>query len=248
MEAIFDLSEYSWIEDQLEKYLVNPREEGFRVWHIIPKGFQAYCKILPPIYEDSELSNDLRSWAEIQYKSEERRLLENRNTFPDFNFPAKRVLWKELAQLQGTQYTPQISKRDLWNSSWPIRYVGSASEGELPPEIASRLSKLLSVNGKNNEYFFSYVDGDDWKKPYSRLYKAAFSGQLRRIKMSEMFPGSVAYWWGANHDWCLCMDYDLDFAFFGGSKELVELLIIDNVLECIGIEINARYNTYWSMP
>ena len=55
-----------------------------------------------------------------------------------------------------------------------------------------------------------------------------------------MLPGTQAYWWGINRDWCLAIDFDSDFALFGGSKEFIELLLGDNFIECMRVEIDSK--------
>lgn len=239
IKEIKNISEYNWIEEGLEKWPENPTKDGFRIWHAIPKGFPAYCKILPPIYLDLDYSQDSRTWADIKRQSKDEFLLSNRLTFPKPNFKAQRILWKELAKLHKTPFTAQISDHHLWSYSWPIRYVSGGAEGEIAPEVAIRLSELLSTT-ISGEYFFSYFDGAVWNDCIRRIFKSSISSGIHILQMSEMLPGTQAYWWGIKRDWCLVVDYDSDFSFFGGSEDLIDQLSRDSIIECIRVEIDTR--------
>ncbi|MBL8077359.1 MAG: hypothetical protein JNM55_05305 [Anaerolineales bacterium] len=242
MEEIHDLSKYSWIEEQLEKITEHPKEDHIRVWHAIPKGFSAYCKILPPVYLDLDYADDLRTYADMDREKddEEMEVLGNREAFPEANFKAQRMFWKELTNLQGVSFTPQISVYDLFSYSWPIRYVNSGREGDLSTEVESQLSKLLSRHAKSKDYFVSYIDYEDIDNIHQRIYKSNLSSGLARISTRLLLPGTQIYWWGINRDWCLAVDFDIDFSFFGGSTELVGLLIKDDFIECIPVEIDSE--------
>lgn len=242
MEEINDLSEYNWIEEQLEKWPENPKEDRFKVWHAIPKGFPSYCKILPPIYLDLDYADDLRTYADMDREKDDKEMevLGNREAFPEANFKAQRISWKELASLQNTSFTPQISAYNLFSYSLPIRYVNSGREGDLSNEVESQLSKLLLRHAKIKDYFVSYIDYEDIDNIRQRIYKSNLSSGLARISTRLLLPGTQIYWWGANRDWCLAVDFDIDFSFFGGGTELVSLLIKDDFVECIPVEIDSE--------
>ena len=230
---------HNWIAEYLRKWIIweDKPTDGFRAKHLIQQDFNAYCKILNSVYVDLDIAEDTRTWNDVAFNSKEIRRLAERTPFSHPNFRAQRVRWAQLAREKGIVVTPQISL-EILGRSWPVRLV-APSEGEMDEETASRLTEVLTEHTRNGLYYVGYYTRDS-TTTIPDVLEGDLAEGLFTIDPSEVMPGDPVYWGAIDKGWCIALDYDSDFSLFAGSADLVKTLLNDPILECIGIDSDAR--------
>jgi hypothetical protein len=239
--------EHNWIAKYLRKWIIweDKPTDGFRAKHLIPQDFNAYCKILHSVYADLDIAEDARTWNDVAYNSEEYRRLAERTAFPRPNFRAQRIRWAQLAREKGIVVTPQISL-EILGRSFPVRLV-APYEGEMDEETASRLTEVLTQHTSNGSYYVGYY-AQDSTTAVPDVLEGNLAEGLFTIPPSEVMPGDPVYWGAIDKGWCIALDYDSHFSLFAGSADLVRLLLNDPILECIGIDDDARLYRDRTLP
>jgi len=239
--------EHNWIAEYLRKWIIweNKPTDGFRAKHLIPQDFSAYCKILHSVYVDLDVADESRTWNEVTYNSKEYRRLAERTTFSRPNFRAQRIRWVQLAREKGFVITPQIDL-DLVGRPWPVRLV-APSEGEMDEETASRLVEVLTQHTENGSYYVGYYTMES-TTAIPDVLEGNLADGLFRIRPRQVMPGDPIYWGATDRSWCIALDYDSEFSLFAGTADLVKALLNDPILECIGIDSDARLYRDRTLP
>jgi hypothetical protein len=258
MQELQDHSPIRWITDRpiSEVDFKHVKRGGAPVLNLIPQGFDAYCKILHPIYK-YDLSFDfpipltkqtsyndlwqLGKTMSVGGRRIDELAMELRNAQGD----GERVRWRELIDELGLTWVPEVNEHSLTfqsGGSWPF-YLEAPGEGYYEDDVLDRLLAILSeyTPGGTCYYYFDYMTTDD-------LEPRLFIGTLGEAKGA--FAGvrdyqRPTYWWAADQSWCLCSDYDLSFTLFGGPQAAVDAMLQDQIIEAIEIS-EATQLGYWA--
>lgn len=207
------------------------------VTRTVPKGFDAYVRILHPVPDADGGDTTWFHVAEVTGRQ-----------------PHALMQWHAL-----------VGSSDPFNfegSLWPH---GSPDDGNLAPEVLGPLCELLAGHTTTPEHcFFCLWEGWGWveRGPYTlpsgQLVPAAFSAEeLSRprvqhpgrkylllegpleaaLQIGDRHPGpfidpqSPNICWPQDHAWCLASEIDFDSTLVGGSTELVNSILNDPTFE-----------------
>jgi hypothetical protein len=201
-----------WIGPRLGRF-------GSGVGGVIPSGFEAYARILHPA---SDPAHELVRWGDV---AEAAGAVEH----PLMQFHSLVGLAEPAYQI----------KTPLWTGSSP-------SAGDLEPDS---LEALLDVLGRHtetpSECWFCLWEGYGWINASQRrhidlpqraylLYEGPLGAALEmgHSPTPEWFlPQSPNIFWPADQAWCVATEIDLPYTYVGGSRDLIDELLIDVRLE-----------------
>lgn len=224
LEQIRDASQVEWILRSLN-------ENGTRVSNLLPHGYDAYCKILHPIYES--IDDEPVSSKEVV------TLLKSREPFPKDRF--RRLSWSTLFKRYNLVWTPEISNYSF--NQWP-KNVMAPYEGWLEQDLAIALVQLLAAaTGTQDCYFYYDVLRTVFFDQKELLFKGKLADVLALnggdIELKSVGP-SPAYWWPEDKSWCLNTDWDLHFTLLAGNRDLVDNILASTALESVEVDLATR--------
>ena len=222
-----------WIAERLGPF-------GDSVTSVVPGGFEAYARILHPA-EEPAITGRLVRWREVSAWS-------GVVLRPDAQFhtialpierPATPAPWRgqgpregrlylpdadALAQvLRGFTTTPEECFFGLWGGyhfgGVPLVSQGSAPAAPFPDPIPTAVRQGPLVRLPVREYLL-------------------YSGPVEAISATaEIGHGQTANLaWPADHAWCVASEIDLAWTYVGGSKALIEQVLVDEHLEALRAE------------
>lgn len=254
-----DTSARSWFGTPTEK---SDPDEPYAVRHAVPERFEAYAKILHPIYElpdveDRELTWD--EWERARWEEEKRqgsdttegierelRKLRTWRSFPDSYEGAEQVSWRDLTERYGMAYVPELdnwSFKSAFGDSWP-RYLAGAHEGELDPREALALLDILRPHAKCKCRFW-FCWADTWTQKDYRADGVAegdlFDLPRAMVDREARWPTAI---WPVDESWFVCSDPDLDFTLVGGPRSLIDEILDTSKLEAFQVSPSMRIDRY----
>ena len=215
---------FEWIRSGREQFPYHKDSgwKGINVSGLLPQYFEAYAKILHSIGANYEnVDNPLTDRENAILKTPTCRELKSFVEALRSERRGPRIRWVELARLFGVPFQSEICHE--WfrimtrePGCWP-RFLFGPGEGILSTEELSEVTPILAeVTGKQDCFFrFSEIAFIATGKPI--LFCGAL-GELTKFLADGKYQLTPEYWWPANHSWCVCSDYDLDFTFVGGSR------------------------------
>jgi hypothetical protein len=244
---------FEWVRTGREELLPRdkPDWKSF-VFNLIPKGFDAYAKILHQIdanYEnlDNPLTGREIAILKIPPCTKLRLFLES------FRKAGRgpRIRWRELAQLFGVPYGPEIChewfRAIMGESGCWLRFLRGPDDGNLnAEELSAVLAVLQTYTGNQNSFFrlseIAFIATD---KPI--LFRGTLD-ELSAFLANAKYQLTPEYWWPADHTWCLCSDYDLTFTIVGGSRDMIDAVLKHPALESLEVTPQTRIDVYAPMP
>lgn len=234
MKEVQAMEPFLWIKEETDSLDENKERVGNFVSHCVPKRYEAYCKLLHPMYADANVTDRSVMRDESDDRVEDQARVQG-----------ERVLYKDLAKECGMQYTREISSGTFWRAfghHFPRNLIG-AEEGNIDEETCRRIMELLTPFTGNQPCYFHYffLKASDWTD--LNIDGKLFTGKLKEAQLlykNESVDGAPTYWWPEDKSWCVCTDYDLTFTLIGGTREIVDKFLADDFLECIEVESNTR--------
>ncbi len=220
---------FDWIQKETDQ--VNNTSSDWKgnvVTHCIPKRYQYFCKIFHRMYQDKNISNEQLLWRDCD---------------PNEEFVLGNLItYKELAEKYRLNYTKEFSTNSismLFNRSLP-RYLISPEEGDMEIDMVKEIVKNLNPfsQGKRCYFYYPFLKKRHWDGE-DQIFQGALE-EVLVLSTKEDPLGSPTYWWPEDKSWCLCTDFDLDFTLFGGTKEMVESILNNPLLEAIWVDSNTR--------
>ena len=166
--------------------------------------------------------------------------------------PTSRISWKEAANALGVPYAPQIKHSWFANrlqphpECWP-RFIYGPADGTLEADECRELtSALTTVTGEELCYFRLAAI-----PVIATNQNLLFTGTLNEVETffaNGQFQFTPEYWWPRDRSWCVCTDYDLEFTIVGGTSPLIDLLLRNDVLECIEVSSDIRVDYLTPVP
>lgn len=226
------------------------RMTRWRVRHDIPPIYDAYLKLLHPIWENLEVPDFEETWDAwdcVQRGPKPADLSPMLDAVwgvgtlqhgsPDHAFPARRILWRDLADRFGVRMRPTISAQAFSEAfpggSWPRRLVGP-SEGHLEPEDAAVLTSHLRRHTPAGWcwlyfWYLTISDGTD------RLFRADLSELPAAWLDHEKLHLSPTRWFPDDQSWSVYTDYDGSETLLGCSRGLADDLLADPRIEVVEV-------------
>lgn len=250
-----DTSARSWFEAAIEK--TDP-DERYAVRHVVPERFEAYAKILHPLFELPEIEDRTITWDEWERarREEEKRegtyapskLLQRLDQTtswmgsPGSFEGAHRISWRALTQRYGMKYVPELSHwsfKAAFGKSWP-RYLAGADEGALAAPEAWRLFECLrpQTDGKCR-FWFSW--SDSWIHEGEETEGVAegdlFDLPQAMVDREASWPTAI---WPLDQSWFVGSDVDLDCTLVGGPRALIDAILDASELETFEVSPSTR--------
>lgn len=247
-------TEFDWIRSGRRQLLTrrDPNWTGNFVSHLFPPGFEAHVKILHPIeakYDniDNPLSEREIALLKIPPCTEMQALLQALRE--DAKGP--RIRWKLLAHLLKVPFEPEICHE--WfrarlqdPACWP-RFLYGPDEGNLrADQLAEVLAILVPFTGSQECFFrFSEISFIGTDKPI--LFSGSLWGLVGFLAEGN-YQFTPEYWWPIDRSWCLCSDYDLNFTFVAGPRNLISSLLSKPILETLEVNSQTRIDSLVPIP
>lgn len=226
------------------------RMTRFRVRHDIPPIYDAYLKLLHPIRENLDVPDFEETWDAWDRARRDPKpaglspmldIVRGVGTLqrgcPDHAHPARRILWRDLADRFGVRMRPTISAHAFTEAfpggSWPRRLVGP-SEGHMEPEDAAVLTSHLRRHtpvGWCWLYFWCLTTKDGAQRLFrgdlSELPDAWVAHEMLRLSPTRWFPDDLS--------WSVYTDYDSTETLVGCSRRLADELLADSRIEIVEV-------------
>jgi hypothetical protein len=246
---------FEWIRNGRKKFV--PRTgsnwEGTAVACLIPNKFEAYAKILHTVEAnyaniDHPLTDRENVVLGIPSCDELKSFVETLRR----EHLGPRIRWQDLAKLLGVPFQAEIChewfRTIMTEPSCWSRLLSGPGEGFLDAEAFLEVVRILSPSVGNQECFFRFAE-----IPFIATHKPIlYSGPLDELKGflkgGDYRHLTPEYWWPTDRTWCLCSDYDLNFTFVAGSRELISTLLASAPLEVMEVSPETRVDSLAPIP
>ncbi len=257
MKRVTGRTEFAWIGDALGNRSQEDAAErpALTVGRFLPPVFEAYCKLLHPIYVDPDVSSGDITWDDAegrQSDSEIERLLgaslaslgvtKSVLVIGHHEVPegSPRVRWGELAKRWHVPVGPGLSfaalRRGFGRESWPRQFLGPR-QGSLDRPTCESLVRLLRPWTARSERVYFWYSWANTAHSAGR-FDVGWLDDLPRYFSNDDVSGSPEYWWPEGPSWCVFTDCDFAFTLVGGSHGLVDALLGDAEVECVPVASN----------
>lgn len=189
-----------------------------RVSSVIPRGFEAYVRVLHPVLIGDGSNKRYVQWCEI---------------LQDGEVPVRRATFKQVVAASGNQF--------LVGDAKPL-------DGTLPLPTAKALIDRLSRHFSTSELcWFAIWDGFWWQRDAGTVPDEVRLGGRLRLPQREYFlysgllEDALAFtpqieqtpnmWWPETRNWFVATDIDLEWTYVGGPEQLISDLLSDHRLE-----------------
>lgn len=234
MEENTEIQLSNWLEEHTDPpNNPAPGWKGNLVGNFVPKIYQAYCKVLQPMYVDQNVTDRSLMWT----------------TDNEAFARGERIFYRELARYYKLRYTKELSVNTILQAcgqNFP-RYLSGVDEGTIDEESCRRIvSVLRSSAGQPCFFYYDFLKTPDLSIENNYMGKL-FTGQLEEVLLlytDARVKGSPSYWWPADKSWCVWTDYDLTFTIIGGPQMLIDAFVADDFLECIKVDVTTRIDRY----
>jgi hypothetical protein len=201
---------------------IGPRLHPFNqdTGSVVPEGFKAYCRIFHPdgpLYPDASF----RSWTEIAESN-------GRIAHPNMQF-----------HMINRPVGSPVPDR-LKSGSGP-------SEGNLPPRERQQLVELLrpETDTPNDCWFcvwegWGYMQVPEPLVPLPNRNYGLYRGPIdvAMASLDEPWDQSPNLWWPEDHAWIVATEVDYAWTYVGGSQQLIDKVIADDLLEAMPVNLD----------
>jgi hypothetical protein len=215
LRASTDLSAAAWIAPRLRGELASA------VSCVVPTGFEAYARILHPAVA---AAGEQVRWGTVAAA-----------------FGAVEHGLMQFHALSGATWQTQNIKTKAWTGSVP-------DVGDLEPHSLAALLDVLSLHtSATDDCWFCLWEGYGWavgkESVASRVELPSrnyllYAGPLEAaLEMGDwplpdwFLPQSPNIFWPDDASWCVATEIDLPYTYVGGSRDLIDALLIDARLE-----------------
>jgi hypothetical protein len=247
---------FEWIQAGRKTSL--PREgpnwTGICVSHLMPTPFEAYVKILHSIEASYKNIDDPHPLTEREIAILKIPPCTKLRSFVESlrkEGRGPRIRWTSLAHLLGVPFGPEICHE--WFRAtmeepgcWP-RFLYGPGEGNLNDEESSQILSILRTFTGGQDCFFRFSEIAFITTDRPVLFCGGLS-ELPAFLSDGQYRITPEYWWPSDRSWCLCSDYDLDFTFVGGSKELISTVLKNGTLETLEVTSQTRVDSFAPLP
>jgi hypothetical protein len=152
----------------------------------------------------------------------------------------KRVSWRDFFSMYGktfdltTAYKTQLEiNEDLRNNFPP--YLWYPAEGDCEDEELGFVLKQLSglYGDLIANFYYCLLKTQKWDTEY--IYRGKLS-EFDELKSKIDLRDNPTAIYPDNKEWCIVTDYDLQFTYLGGKKELIDKITNDSRFEIFKLE------------
>ena len=244
LTVVSDLAPSAWIE--AGKLPAPGPGAPCLVGNCIPSGFEAYVKLLHPIYVDPTIKDHATSWHSAEQRDTGAPgILSTGTLVRESSYgraKGERLRWEDLANRYGLTFHADVNDgsftRYFSDRSWP-RYLLGPDEGTLDPETCRELAAVLAPATLSQSVFFYYA-GLSVQGYEPRMYLGKLRDVMEFFEMNEDLLATPEYWWPESREWCVCTDWDLSFTLIGGSEETIRTISRSPILETLTVTPNSR--------
>ena len=220
------VSPADWLVEQLSPPTANV------VTSIVPRGFEAYAKILHPVPVGSGGSETIR-WAEVSHWSQvplHPAIQWHEVTLPEV-VPSLPPPWSNQGPREGSlsrDYTETLIEDLTSFTTGPCFFAiwdGYGPAGVLPqPE--PRGTSYVERSRRCPRIRLPFRDYE--------VFEGALPGAVGLDASGRRFQ-SPNVWWPEDHSWCVASEIDLPWTYVGGSRDLINELLHDSRLEALQV-------------
>jgi hypothetical protein len=241
-----DVSQAEWLKDRLDDLMAGT------VSSIVPRGFEAYARILHPV-ETPLHGRRLVRWQDVANWGDQ--VLTAHSHWLAVAMPEKKPdhprPWTSQGPKQGSLYpedarllaqiagqfteTPQQCWCCIWEGfgwwsrSWLVA-PGYPSPSPPPSPIPIEAKDWPKVHSGHRDYF---------------LFEESLDTSF--MEAIEALEGhSPNLWWPADLAWCVGTEIDFDSTYVGGSRPFIDSILLSEALEAF--EVMATDSTFAEMP
>lgn len=220
-----------WTDDVERGAWIAPRLRGWGlVGGVVPRGFEAYARVLHPLRATTERGEERWRWAEVARRT-------GRTMHP-------LVQWNALIGAPADAFNQGA---DFDDGS----HVAAPEPGRLSPEPLAALAMSLVAATESDDVTIAVWEGwgMNWglaaaarltlpERSYRLLGGASAEltdpGWRARTELSDRppFEGPMPQLiWPGDNAWCVASEIDFDSTLVGGSRALIEAVLANPVLE-----------------
>ncbi|WP_438435247.1 hypothetical protein [Gorillibacterium sp. sgz500922] len=232
----------AWIKDEVTQPFISANYGAKDyITSFIPKRYEAYCKLMNPVYRDRTVQDKTIMWNLENENEEEGAVFDERVRFEElareYSIPLERITIEMISYKCGHQLP---------------RYLSGSEVGTLEENECVKLVEELKPFTGTQKCFFYF---DDMKVMASGSFSGKekdISGRLYSGKLEEVlsfYKGtevdfSPTYWWPEDKSWCVTTNYDNSYTIIGGSNPLIDQLVGNKELECIKVDGSLKISLY----
>jgi hypothetical protein len=211
-------------------------------------GYESSVRIHHTIEEDLSVVDRAQTWDQAEAESPKTgnakvdKMLAASTLargFPDNDFPARRVLWEDLAARYDVPFRPGIVEEDFARvfpgRSWP-RYLVGPEEGSLQRHELSELCRCLAETASGVPVFAFYWflatadagNGD-------LIYRGSLTGLPALPDRPEVRDGTPTVIWPEDRSWVVHTDWDSCHTVVAGSRGCIDALRMSETLETVEV-------------
>ena len=226
VRPVDDVASVRWIEERVRSW-ENVRENGVRLWSIIPEGFSSYARVLHPA--ESTPGNEPMRWAEIAART-------GKTVHPLMQF----------GQINGTD--------DPYGCPY---WLNDPFLGELPEEETQELFNILQgfTTTPDRCYFCIWEGYGSLTEQQRSAPKVsipnrtllAYTGPLDAVLEfadAGKIPQVPNLWWPADRAWFVATEIDFMYTYVGGTEACISRILNNSELETFPAFLDDRVDFF----
>jgi hypothetical protein len=247
------VGEADWIRDRLipfQQNLAPPAETGgsasYRAGFVIPAGFEAYARVLHPLPatwtpaggRTAMRWREVAAWSsrpigrETQFHSvalpQEPTAAQPLFSRPSVGSPHPPDAMVLSEVLRGATATPEQCFFCLWDGySWERRSILLTRRGEPPIRRPGPLPEEVLRGPRVHHPIRNYL-----------LYTGAVEAVIAPELIGDRNLHAANLWWPADRAWCVASDIDLSWTYVGGTRAVIDRLLVDERIEAVPAAID----------
>jgi hypothetical protein len=246
MDRLESTDEKHWIDNRIVPLKFDVSFQSVTVAHLIPDGFSAYARLLPPYYVDTRYGDGEETWEGWDRRVD--------LVWPDYVVECQYtglidgvrppvMTWQEMATAAGVDLVPETQSGTIYGtrSRNPIpRRLIPTGESHLDAATWRDLAMVLASHTTGQVYAgYWWLAIGDFETTQDRVYRVVLD-EVPDMWSNEELGSSPNYVWPEDRSWCVHTDYDLDTTYIGGGRALVSDLLAKDGLEVIEVAHETR--------
>ena len=223
-QPLRDLSPGRWLQQRLWPWGPGSNRVGVPVGCLVPEGFPAYARIVHPAFRSTDHGQEPVRWSTVAEWT-------GRRTHPTMQFhPVAGLKWP--------------TEPPWGHAPWPGTLQTTEAEALLPILRAETTTPgrcfFALWEGFGDAELNSLVASFPRLELTHRAY-LLFRGSLETFPWFDTgLPQSPNLWWPDDHAWVVASEIDGFDTYLAGSKECVERVLNEPVLEGLPATVDAR--------
>lgn len=223
----------------------NEKFEDDYLWRLLakccPNKYEKYIVILHPFWFNQKLK-------ELNLKD----IFPEKNEIKEEDY--ERWNYIKFLNYHNKQFDLKTAKKtanEIWNENkwgtknkkWP-KYLSYPAEGEIDSEELDLITFCIeNIYGNiETDFYYHLLKNESWEDGEGKIIRGKVLDATKIDNFTNVVNGNPSAIYPSNtKDWCIVSDYDLDFTFMGGSKNLIDC-ILTKKKECFDIyELKQKF-------